>query len=115
MMFQNSTQTNHQTDENKRDERKKKKKKRETSEEQNGEKQTRKKRKREENGQNTDRKQKKRKQEAFDGKHRISTVRLSSCDLLITSCVFDQSESLNPEGEEPETQESGSNSTGISP
>lgn len=88
----NSTQTNHQTDENKRDERKKKKKKnRETSEEQNGEKQTRKKRKREENGPNADeksnKKQKKRKQEAFD-------------------------ESLNPEGEEPETQESGSNSAG---
>ncbi|XP_016358212.1 cell growth-regulating nucleolar protein [Sinocyclocheilus anshuiensis] len=87
-----------ETKENKRDERKNKKSKRKTSEEQNGEKtdekQRRKKRKREEkeqNGQNADekssKKQKKRKQEAFD-------------------------ESLNPEGEEPENQESESNSTG---
>ncbi|RXN22223.1 cell growth-regulating nucleolar [Labeo rohita] len=138
----NGHQTNHQTSEdrtdlndgtetnkNEREERKNKnKKKRETSdensEEQNGEntdeKQTRKKRKREEkeqNGQNKDekssKKQKKRKQEAFDGKDRISrTDAVSAFDRLFTSCVFDQSESLNPEGEEPENQESESNSTG---
>ncbi|KAF4104554.1 cell growth-regulating nucleolar protein [Onychostoma macrolepis] len=96
----NSNQTNHQmngaeTNGNKRDERKNKKKKRKTSDEQNGEntdeKQTRKKRKREEKEQNADeksnKKQKKRKQDAFD-------------------------ESLNPEGEEPEKQESESSSTG---
>ncbi|XP_016108804.1 cell growth-regulating nucleolar protein [Sinocyclocheilus grahami] len=84
-----------ETKENKRDERKNKKSKRKTSEEQNGEKtdekQRRKKRKREENGQNADekssKKQKKRKQE-------------------------ESGESLNPEGEEPENQESESNSTG---
>ncbi|XP_018960831.1 cell growth-regulating nucleolar protein [Cyprinus carpio] len=99
----NSNQTNQQTaNKNKRDERKDKKNKRKTSdensEEQNGEntdeKQRRRKRKREEkeqNGQNADeksnKKQKKRKQEAFD-------------------------KSLNPEGEEPENQESESNSAG---
>uniref|UniRef100_A0A8C1C6Q5 Cell growth-regulating nucleolar protein n=1 Tax=Cyprinus carpio carpio TaxID=630221 RepID=A0A8C1C6Q5_CYPCA len=126
----NSNQTNQQTaNKNKRDERKDKKNKRKTSdensEEQNGEntdeKQRRRKRKREEkeqNGQNADeksnKKQKKRKQEAFDSKHRISTV-LTVCprDLLFTSCVFDQSESLNPEGEEPENQESESNSADL--
>lgn len=120
-----------ETNKNKREERKNKnKKKRETSdensEEQNGEntdeKQTRKKRKREQkeqNGQNKDeessKKQKKRKQEAFDGKDRISrTDAVSAFDRSLTSCVFDQSESLNPEEEEPENQDSESNSTGIS-
>ncbi|XP_051715889.1 cell growth-regulating nucleolar protein [Ctenopharyngodon idella] len=106
-----SNQTNHQTadehkpntsvlnngsetNEEKTEEQKNKKNKRKTSEEQNGqntcEKQSRKKRKREEreqNGQNADEKMKKRKEEAFD-------------------------ESLNLEGEEPENQQSESNTTG---
>ncbi|XP_048044943.1 cell growth-regulating nucleolar protein [Megalobrama amblycephala] len=103
-----SNQTNHQTaeehkpnpsdlndgsetNEEKTEERKRKKNKRKTSEEQNGqnpcEKQSRKKRKREEREQNADEKTKKAKEEAFD-------------------------ESLNLEGEEPESQQCESNTTG---
>ncbi|XP_077051825.1 cell growth-regulating nucleolar protein [Siphateles boraxobius] len=86
----NGTENN----EEKREEQKDKKNKRKTSEEQNGKKQSRKKRKREEreqNGQNaeekTKKRQKKRKEEASD-------------------------ESLDLKGEEPENQQSESNSAG---
>ncbi|XP_056094793.1 cell growth-regulating nucleolar protein isoform X1 [Rhinichthys klamathensis goyatoka] len=86
----NGTETN----EEKREERKEKKNERKSSEEQNGKKQSRKKRKREEreqNGQNTEEKTKKRPKKR----------RGEASD-----------ESLDLEGEEPENQQSESNSTG---